>query len=567
MHGSTPLTTGTTCVNAWCRKGFDVSEEDLAFLEKVSPEFGGKKFLIPPPTRCPDCRQQRRSTHINEFNLYKRTCDLTGKDIIADIHPSAPYKVYDQEVWYSDAWDPLAYGREFDFTRRFFDQYYDLTLAVPHFNLLTGYQYDENCDYTNYAGKNKDCYLIFDADENRDCFYCYSVNSSRDTADCFRTRLMELCYECIDCLQCYHCHFVQDSVNCRDALFLKNCIGCKNCLMCMNIRNKEYCIRNEQVSKEEFEAARASLQSRSVINAAKKHFDEFVLQFPNKALHGTQNENVFGDYLSESKNARTCFDSTRLWDAAYVWRSFMPVKDAMDCQDVGDAELLYECSGLGYAAHHTLFSANSLDSIRNFLYSTFCLHSSDLFGCCGLRHKKYCILNTQYTKEQYEELMPRIIAHMQSTKEYGEFFPVQHSPFAYNETQAQAYYPITKEEATERGWNWREKDPRDYLPQTYAVPDIISEVGDDVLKEILACATCGKNYRIIAKELAFYRQKNLPLPLHCFDCRHTARRSKRNPRVLFDRECMKCQTPIRTTYAPERQEIVYCESCYLKEVY
>ena len=550
-----------------CQTVFVVTDEDRAFLKKIAPTFAGKRFDIPHPTLCPDCRQQRRITQINEFHLYRRTCDLTGKSIIADIHPLTPYKVYDQEVWYSDKWDAMDYGREFDFKRPFFEQYYELTLVVPHFNLFTGYQYDINCDYTNYAGKNKDCYLIFDADECQDCSYCYSLNSSKDTVDCYRTRLMELCYECVDCLKCYNGHFLQDCSNCRDSAFLKNCIGCSHCLMCSNLQNKEYHLHNRPVSKETFEQAMRSLSSRSVIDEAKKQFAEFTLTFPQKALHGVQNEDVFGDYLTECKNVRTCFDSTRLWDCAYVWRSFLPVKDAMDCQDIGDGELLYECSGVGYSAHNMLFSANCLDTLNNYLYSTFCMHCKDLFGCCGLRHKQYCIFNKQYTKEEYEKTVAKILEHMHKTGEWGEFFPVQHSPFAYNETQANAYYPLTKAEVLARGWQWHEKDPNDYQLQKFITPDAIDAVSDTVIDDVLACRTCKKNYRIITKELTFYRRKNLPLPIDCFDCRHDVRRNKRNPRALFTRTCAKCQKSIKTTYAPERPEIVYCEECYRAAIY
>ncbi|EKE26117.1 MAG: hypothetical protein ACD_4C00428G0002, partial [uncultured bacterium (gcode 4)] len=43
----------------------------------------------------------------------------------------------------------------------------------------------------------------------------------------------------------------------------------------------------------------------------------------------------------------------------------------------------------------------------------------------------------------------------------------------------------------------------------------------------------------------------------------------RNPRKLYDRTCDNpiCRKPIKTTYSPDRSEIVYCESCYEKEVY
>jgi CxxC-x17-CxxC domain-containing protein len=59
----------------------------------------------------------------------------------------------------------------------------------------------------------------------------------------------------------------------------------------------------------------------------------------------------------------------------------------------------------------------------------------------------------------------------------------------------------------------------------------------------------------------------IPIPHNCFDCRHKARMALRNPRRLWSRTCAKCGTAISTSYSPDRPEIVYCEECYLKEVY
>lgn len=81
------------------------------------------------------------------------------------------------------------------------------------------------------------------------------------------------------------------------------------------------------------------------------------------------------------------------------------------------------------------------------LYCANCFHSSYCFGCVGLRNKSYCILNKQYTKEEYEVLVPQIIKKMQADDKWGEFFPITMSPFAYNETVAQEYFPLSKEEA------------------------------------------------------------------------------------------------------------------------
>jgi len=132
---------------------------------------------------------------------------------------------------------------------------------------------------------------------------------------------------------------------------------------------------------------------------------------------------------------------------------------------------------------------------------------------------------------------------------------------------AQEYYPLTKEQALERGYNWLDPNPRDYQEQTYQIPSDIKDASDDIVGQILACQKCGRNYKIIKQELEFYRQYNLAIPTECFYCRHARRMKKRNPRKLFERKCDCCQKVIRTTFAPDRPEKVYCEECYQKEMY
>jgi hypothetical protein len=48
-----------------------------------------------------------------------------------------PYKIFLEKERNSDDWDAMDYGRDFDFSRGFFEQYYDLDLQVPRANLMT----------------------------------------------------------------------------------------------------------------------------------------------------------------------------------------------------------------------------------------------------------------------------------------------------------------------------------------------------------------------------------------------------------------------------------------------
>ncbi len=153
--------------------------------------------------------------------------------------------------------------------------------------------------------------------------------------------------------------------------------------------------------------------------------------------------------------------------------------------------------------------------------------------------------------------------------------------FGYNETLAQDYMPLSKEEALKRGFRWQDKTTGTYRKETIKegqVPETIVEVSEDILNEILVCEKCKKNFRITKSEFDFYKRMHLPLPHKDFECRHKDRMSKRNPRKLWHRKCMcknpkhphldiGCPSEFETSYAPGRPEVVYCEECYNKEVY
>ncbi|MDP4008469.1 MAG: hypothetical protein Q8P68_04740 [Candidatus Peregrinibacteria bacterium] len=563
---------------AQCGSTFTIADEDLAFYDKVSPVFGDVKYAIPAPTHCPACRSQRRLSHRNGRTLYQRKCDGTGENIISVYHPDATFPVYSVEHWYSDNWDGLSFGRDFDFTRSFFEQFHELSKLVPRACLLN--EANENSPYTSYAGWNKDCHLIFYSDYNNQCYYIGDSFHNVNCMDCSFSNRNELCYELINSFECYNSKYIYDSKNCLDSWFLKNCLGCKNCIGCVNLRQKEYCIFNEQYTKEEYEKKRNEFgfNNHQYIAEFGKRFQEYAVQFPQKSYHGVQNENVSGDYITTSQNLKNCFHVEASQDCAYL-NDCQKCKNCYDMDGWGGsaAEMVYEGQTVGEKVQNLLFSSFVLSSSHDIMYSEFCTNNSKyLFGCTGLKKQKYCILNKQYTKEEYESLVPKIIEHMKSTPypyngqahasacvEFGEFFPSSLSPFGYNETQAFEQFPLTEEDALNRGFKWRAKDPKNYLPQNYTLP--VSS--NDICEKILACEVTGKNYKIIPQELKFYKEMDLPIPRKCPEQRHLDRLQLQNPRHLWNRSCDKCSSPIQTTYAPDRPEKIYCEKCYLKLVY
>ena len=99
------------------RTEFTITDTDIQFLEKVSPVINEKKYQIPVPTLCPPERQRRRLAWRNERNLYKRTCDLSGKELISNVAPHHPFPVYEKKLWFGDDYDPSNFGRNFNFDK------------------------------------------------------------------------------------------------------------------------------------------------------------------------------------------------------------------------------------------------------------------------------------------------------------------------------------------------------------------------------------------------------------------------------------------------------------------
>ena len=180
-----------------CSVSFPITDKDMEFYKKVSPTFWGKKYSIPAPTLCPDCRQQRRLSFRNERKLYKRECDVTEKEIISIYSPDKPYTVYHQDYWWSDKWNPMDYGGEFDFSRRFFEQFRELSKVVPRLGLCNGNSC-ENCDYTNQIYTCNSCYLIFSCQNDENCAYGKRLIDSSDCIDCLLITQSSHCYESID---------------------------------------------------------------------------------------------------------------------------------------------------------------------------------------------------------------------------------------------------------------------------------------------------------------------------------------------------------------------------------
>lgn len=567
-----------------CKNDFTIEPEDFDFYKKIK---------VPPPTFCSECRRQRRLAWRNDISLYSRSCELCKKSVVTVYSKESGVVVYCNKCWWGDNWDPKSYAQNYDFSRPFFEQHKELMLKVPHLALVNDDGIGSvNCEYTQDFAFSKNCYMVFIAWHIENVMYSYNVLAGRDLMDCMNVMSKtEAMYECINCGHSYNLKFSQFCKACVDCAFIYDCKNCTDCFMCSGLVNKKYCYKNKEYSREEYLKILKSysLDTWSGVQKAQKEFDNFVLTQKHRySWTLNNNENVSGDIIGHSKNVHNCYVVRDCENCKYV-NIAVGVKDSYDMTSGGELSECYEDITCDHSSRNYfgIFSWKNQD-VR---YTMHCHNSKNLFGCVGLRNANYCIFNKQYTKEEYEELVPKIIEqmnvmpyidHIGNSYVYGEFYPTELSCFGYNESVAPEHFPLSEDEIKKYGFNWQDNIQRTEGKETLSIkdiPDAVDEINDSILEEILACIECKRNYKVIKNELLFYKKMHIPIPRKCFSCRHASRIDRRNPFKLWQRQCMcdktthmhhsntQCPTGFETSYAPDRPEIVYCEKCYQSEVY
>lgn len=334
---------------------FPLYQSDVDFYNRISPTFAGKKFLIPAPLLCPEERARRRLSFRNERNLYRRTCDASGKDIVSIYSPDKPFKVYDQKIRWSDQRDAMSYGRTYDFTKTFTQNFSELMKEVPRLSLFS--QRSENAEYTNQAYENKNMYMGFGVEDVERGMYCSYVTHSSHVVDCTYTHHTEQSYNVVNCDECYNIHNSFFLKSCRDCWSCVNCIGCANCIQCSNLTNASYCFQNKTYSKEEYESLIASLDLPNLTLPDITKFDTNV-----------KTSNSYGHFLYNTKDCTFCHDVFDVDHCKYFDRGFT----ASRCYDGYGMKGEYSCEGVGVENLNYSF-ANTVVSDGSFMfYSDLC---------------------------------------------------------------------------------------------------------------------------------------------------------------------------------------------------
>lgn len=600
-----PIVEWKTC--AWTGEEFAIYQSDIDMLEKVSPTIGGQKFLFPLPTLSPESRFRRMMMFRNERKLYKRKCSKTGKSIVALYPEQYEGRVYAPDLWRSDNWDPLDFGRKFT-PGRFYEDLKDLFTEVPFLNMFAFS--NENSDYTNGSEGNRNCYMIFASDHNRDCYYSYSIFECKNVVDGYGCKWCENSYQIIECLNCMKTAYsqkVDESFNVQFSYHIKNC---NNVFLCVGLKDKEYYYMNEFVGKErrdsEIVPMIEDIFTHGRVEEYQGKLQEMIKGAIVQNMNITNTQNGIWDLIDNSKNVLDCFEVHNAED-------IRGVINANGCKDVVGWYVIVDGSqkvheGIGLAANYSAATVwNSWTDNRDVYFSNFIMNAKNMFGAISCKNTEYIILNKLYTKDERDKNAIQIVQELQEKGKRGEFFDPEFSPFPYNDTVAEEYYPIKavmvdgkesiinpdgkwtvtvldpnafiSDAVLDLGWQqkikikWRTKENEINMPagiQTIVSTDVpldISQVGNDILDKAIVCEISGRPFKLSASELEFYRKNGFPLPHKHPDVRHQERLDKRPGRNISVRTCDNCAQEMLSVYAPSYPGKVYCETCYNKEVY
>ncbi|MFH0773738.1 MAG: hypothetical protein V1922_05510 [bacterium] len=289
--------------------------------------------------------------------------------------------------------------------QQFYEEYKKLKLVYPV--TPTHSSKSEGVEYGDYMYMCKNAFFSFDNAASENIIYIFDSFKAKNCADGDYVVESELCYECVDILKCYNSTYLNYCGRVIDSHYCWDCGDSHNLFGCVHLNFKQYCIFNKQYTKEEYEQKTAELLKEP----PEKHLEQIrqlSMQFPVSTTYISHAENAdYGNHIDYSKNMYLCFDSAHSENGAYLYDAHH-IKNSYDLTQSFHSELCYEC--VDSSKLNNCFFMINCDTVFDSGFCRDCRNSHNLFGCVALDKKEYCLLNHQYTKEEYEKQMKEIMS-------------------------------------------------------------------------------------------------------------------------------------------------------------
>jgi hypothetical protein len=184
------------------------------------------------------------------------------------------------------------------------------------------------------------------------------------------------------------------------------------------LKQKKFHIFNERVGEDEYKSQIEELRKMPKDEVMAK-LDPLLKSTPRNAMYGKNNENSTGENIHNCKNTYWGFDSKYLEDCYYVYHCDES-KDLYDCSHLGWSQECYQIMS-GGNLNNCMFCYGCWDS-NDLEYCEAVHNSRDCFLCVGMNHAKFCILNEEYSEEEYAKKVAEIKELMKQDGRFGKWF-------------------------------------------------------------------------------------------------------------------------------------------------
>jgi len=428
-------------------------------------------------------KEKRKQTSFRDYLkeiVSFRTMNMYNNSGFVSIYPPNIHRLWKivSHREFDETRDSISkYWLEYDFSLNFFSNFQILFDSMKLAPTVIHWEC-ENADYTDQTLNCKNCYLSFVIIiwcEN--VLYSFSVKENsinvlnsvvvRDTCEnIFTSKWI---------IKSYNIFYSKHIINCSNLWFCSNMVWCNDCIFCGNLDNKSYCIKNIQFTKEDYK-----IEKEKILKNKKDFFDRFNKiddkwnNFSSNDTNGIFNiqcENVVNwanNY--QIKNAKNVMFIWWKWAGENIYDCFLNTPPETD---------VYGVFGTWYCDN--IYNSYQLTWGSNLYYCAIMERCSYCLWCVWLKNKSYCILNKQYSKEEWEILADKIFSQMEVDWILWDFLPWTFNPFYFNDTAAYLIDDSFTKEEVEKDWYlWREEAIKVDIPENAEIirtnPPVLSDI-------------------------------------------------------------------------------------------
>jgi len=426
------------------------------------------------------------------------------------------------------------YSSDYDFWKSFFENLVKFE-KKSYFPYRITFQEWENTEYADMVIWSKNTYLSYGVVNNcENILYWISI---KDNCTNILNAWMvvdntENCYNVFWVVNSYKIFFSKYISNCSNIWFSSNLTWCKECLFCNNLDNCSYYIKNTKYKKQDY-----LLEKEKILKEKNNYINNYKLL--DKIWVNNNSNNVSGSYLIKCENLNNSYNCywVKNWkNIILVWSDAgnENMYDVFQAWSPSWNDMYGVCWAWSWATN--IFNCCNISGGSNLFYSLHLINCSYCIWCIWLKNKSYCILNKQYSKEEWEIMADKIFASMDEQWILWDFFPGELNPFYFNDTVSWLIWWFKKEEVVKDWYMWRDEKIKVDIPEwsevIYTSPQPSPLRGEGVKsiqdfqwydgawkwqidKEILKKVIKDEKwnyYRIVKMEYDFLVKHSLPLP-------------------------------------------------------